>query len=100
MATKEPTIREALIAFADAHGLRQDWHEPDGQGVTAKVYGKKLDNAFPGSFHDTGEYVVELRSPKGYVSVNLAHLLADYCEMARQLVKSEQHWTPWGTREQ
>lgn len=41
-----------LEAFANRHGLRPDWHEPDEQGVTARVAGITLDNAFGARGHD------------------------------------------------
>jgi hypothetical protein len=32
-----------FIRFASKHGLRLDWHEPDEQGITARVVGTPLD---------------------------------------------------------
>jgi len=34
-----------LIALAKVLGVRDDWHEPDEQDVTARVFGKNFDNA-------------------------------------------------------
>lgn len=35
-----------LVDFANEHGLREDWHEPDEQGIDARIIGTHLDNAF------------------------------------------------------
>ena len=35
----------ALSAFAENHGLRPDWHEPDEQNINARIIGTHLDNA-------------------------------------------------------
>ena len=81
-------LRETLVAFADAHRLRHDWHEPDEQSVEAKVRGCYLDNAMgdlPWKGQTvTGEYIVEVTGPHGRVSINLANLLADYCALVRE----------------
>lgn len=37
--------REQLITLARRLKVRPDWREPDGQAVTARVYGDDLDNA-------------------------------------------------------
>lgn len=39
------TSRNALAAFAVQNNLRPDWHEPDEQGITARVEGVNFDNA-------------------------------------------------------
>jgi len=72
-----------LRRFAKRHGMRHDWHEPDEQGVTAKVVGSKLDNAMgdePYVMPWNGrvyEMVVCLKGPKGNtLNVNLATVLA------------------------
>jgi hypothetical protein len=44
--------KEELRAFAGRWGLRKDWHEPDEQGVEARVIGTELDNAFGANGHD------------------------------------------------
>lgn len=36
---------DLISDFARSHGLRPDWHEPDEQGVGARVIGTHLDNA-------------------------------------------------------
>jgi hypothetical protein len=41
-----------LTGFAGRIRPRPDWHEPDEQGITAKVDGKTFDNAFG----DSGEH--------------------------------------------
>lgn len=67
-----------LAAFAVAHRMRDDWHEPDEQGVAAHVVGTRLDNAFgpdPTSAN-TGELRVVLTGPHGSVVANLADVLA------------------------
>lgn len=48
MTTQPPTpihTRADLIDLADRLGVRQDWHEPDEQNVTASVHGHSFDNA-------------------------------------------------------
>ena len=37
--------KEALKIRKGGLGLREDWHEPDEQGVTALITGNKFDNA-------------------------------------------------------
>ena len=79
-----------LADFAREHGLRTDWHEPDEQGVGARIIGTHLDNAF-GSMagrqiaidgHDFSEFNVILTVeddegvPQDAAVVNLASLLA------------------------
>lgn len=41
------TTREQFITFARTIGVRPDWHEPDEQGITARVEGTagSFDNA-------------------------------------------------------
>ena len=85
-------LRETLVAFADAHKMRPDWHEPDEQDVMAKVRGSILDNArgdeyweSEGGRKNSGEIVVILTGPHWRISVNLANLLADYCALVREV---------------
>lgn len=53
-------------------GVREDWHEPDEQQVTAKVEGRYFDNA-----GTPDELTVVLTSPSaGELKVNLATLCA------------------------
>lgn len=79
-----------LTEFAQEHGLRHDWHEPDEQGVGARVIGTHLDNAFGAQAgrhvtsdgHDFTEFNVVLTVeddegvPRDAAVVNLASLLA------------------------
>lgn len=79
-----------LSEFAQAHGLRPDWHEPDNSGVGARVIGTHLNNAFgamagrqvSSDGHDFGEFNVILTVeddegvPRDAAVVNLASLLA------------------------
>lgn len=39
------TARGGFIALARELGVRPDWHEPDVQGVSARVRGEDFDNA-------------------------------------------------------
>lgn len=80
--------RYPLVEYARAWGLRRDWHEPDEQGVTAKVTGKRLDNAY-GDLPEGGDEIVITLYKKvkpgavpEIVKINLANLLADYCRLA------------------
>ena len=76
------TIRtpEELTAFANEHGLRPDWHEPDNQQVGARIIGDHLDNAMGDAVTlDKGfqEFVVVLTvDGKDAARVNLATLLS------------------------
>jgi hypothetical protein len=73
-----------LKEWADAHEMRPDWHEPDEQGVTARVVGRTLDNAFgdrgmvlPGDV-ECCEMLVVLKDADGNtLTVNLATVLAN-----------------------
>ena len=80
-----------LAKFAADHLLREDWHEPDEQEVSARIIGNRLDNAHGDTLIDwakvmpqipedlrptTQEFLVELTGPKGTILVNLADLLA------------------------
>lgn len=64
--------REELKELAKEWGLRQDWHEPDEQEVTAKLVNKSFDNAFC----DESEAHVVLNCEEETVAVNLALLFA------------------------
>ena len=77
--------RYELVELARELKVRDDWHEPDEQDLTAKVYGNVFDNAMgPGFEHAYGppeneylEMFVELR--KNHVpiaQVSLATLFA------------------------
>ena len=74
-------MKDDLQEFQEKFGLRKDWHEPDEQGISAKVIGKQLDNTF-GEMIDfpNREYVVVLYHNKKEVGrINLATLLAVAC---------------------
>jgi hypothetical protein len=76
--------RGDLVLLARVLGVRPDWHEPDEQGVSAKVHGVTLDNAgFWGTNCDevyVGEgqelWVSLHRDGVPVAEVNLADLLA------------------------
>lgn len=85
---------DALKDVAAVLGVRPDWHEPDEQEVTAKVFGSSFDNAgtWPydptlpgdlcrGNLDSEGlEMYVELcRSGHPIAQVNLATLFAMAC---------------------
>lgn len=74
---------EKLVKWARDHKVRDDWHEPDEQGLSARVVGQKLDNAFGDSGFvldddvDPVEMLVILRDGEGKtLRVNLASVLA------------------------
>lgn len=75
--------RADLAALAGTLGVRADWHEPDEQGVSARVVGDHLDNAMGSTATDNvGEYNVVITreddegEPQDFAVVNLATLLA------------------------
>lgn len=84
--------RARMMCWAAEHGLRKDWHEPDEQGITARIEGTPLsfDNAgmWPAEYGRTGtvelhvifsEYSVENgKAVRGrdLAAVNLATLCA------------------------
>jgi len=74
--------REDLIRTARMLGVRMDWHEPDEQEVTARVYGDTFDNAghWPAvdPHHQAGteQYVVLYQGDRAVAAVNLATLFA------------------------
>jgi hypothetical protein len=90
---KRINTREELKALASELGVRPDWHEPDGQGVTARVSGHVLDNAGFWGVAGTGtlpsvyqEIWVTVSQKSDYdgqdipvAEVNLAMLLAWSC---------------------
>ena len=67
-----------LALFADERGMRVDWHEPDEQNVTAKVVGRKFDNAGV-----AGEMLIQLRHGTTVTELNLASVLALATHAAR-----------------
>lgn len=44
-----------LTEFASTYGLRSDWHEPDNQGINARIIGTHLDNAMGSSVRFEGK---------------------------------------------
>jgi len=80
---------ENLAVWAEDHGLRRDWHEPDESGVGARVIGDHLDNAFgSGLTQENGfqEYVVVLTvNGRDSARINLANLLAWATERGQSL---------------
>lgn len=40
---REIRTRDQFVALAGELGVRMDWHEPDEQGITARVEGTPLD---------------------------------------------------------
>lgn len=84
-----------LIKFAKKHGLRSDWHEPDEQGITAKVIGSSLDNAGVG--HEL--QVVLKKDGKPVLQVNLATLLSWACETKTTRRAPPPWWeVPWKSK--
>jgi len=82
---KRITKREELVTLAAELGTRPDWHEPDEQDLTARVFGDGFDNAgfwddggrSRYSFYGTEElHVVLYRNETPVASVNLATLFA------------------------
>lgn len=79
------TTRKELLQLARNLGVRPDWHEPDEQEVTARVFGQDFDNAMPpatwlateGDNEPHAEqYVVLYREGEAVAAVNLATLFA------------------------
>lgn len=74
--------RNELRELAKELKVRDDWHEPDEQGLTAEVYGTTFDNAgfWPGvyeAYEDlTEKHVVISQDGEEIAAVNLATLLA------------------------
>jgi len=74
--------RNELRELAKELKVRDDWHEPDEQGLTAEVYGTTFDNAgfWPGvheAYEDlTEKHVVISQDGEEVAAVNLATLLA------------------------
>lgn len=74
--------RNELRELAKELKVRDDWHEPDEQGLTAEVYGTTFDNAgfWPGIYEHykdlTEKHVVISQDGEEIAAVNLATLLA------------------------
>jgi hypothetical protein len=54
------TTRDQLLEVTRTLAVRSDWHEPEEQGVTARVHGECLDNA---GFWGTEQILGSLRGP-------------------------------------
>ncbi len=90
MSIDDESTRTKLRAFAEKYHLREDWHEPDEQGVSAVVRGRELDNAFGdgGGFEGERpfEKVVVLKvNGEDTLQINLATLLALACQSEMDL---------------
>lgn len=72
--------KERMQKVAKRLDVRDDWHEPDEEGVTVEVFGNRFDNAFGCCEPDkngNGEYFVMLyRNKLPIAAVNLATLFA------------------------
>ena len=84
-----------LMAFVAETQPRDDWHEPDEQGISAHVVGNRLDNACGESISADAcirgyqELVVVLNDNKGEAhAFNLANLLALASRGAYRMVNS------------
>ena len=85
--------RKDILDFVTKHTPRSNWHEPDEQGITAKVIGDHLDNAcvwqsataaWSARNEKHGEFTVILFADKRPIyQVHLADLLADYARLAK-----------------
>lgn len=80
---QEVATRAQLTALARNLNVRDDWHEPDERGVSARVVGNHLDNAMGPTVSDHGgEFNVVITQendegvPEDVAVVNLATLLA------------------------
>lgn len=73
---------EDIKQFSKDHGMRNDWHEPDEQGIEARVFGASFDNAgfwgVDSTFPDVGKemYVVLYKDGEPIAEANLATLFA------------------------
>jgi hypothetical protein len=60
--------RERFIAFASEIGVRPDWHEPDEQGITARVEGTS------GDFDNAGFWPASAEFPSAELHVIFSRL--------------------------
>ena len=88
----EKTFRELL---AITNGCRQDMHEPDEQGLEARVVGTRLDNAMGNSIdpaavlHGHQEIIIVLDRDGWTLRLNLADLIAyARCHAAAELARA------------
>ena len=100
--------REQFLNFVKEASPRGNWHEPDEQGISARIVGDHLDNAMGDSIYseedrytpEHQEFVIELsyksyelkETPNLLIQVNLATLSADYCYMAKRLKEIHNHF--------
>lgn len=80
---KRIITRSDFVALAGELGVRRDWHEPDEQEVTARVWGSSFDNAGFWPHDDSGMdpgivemYVMIYKDEEAVAVVNLATLCA------------------------
>jgi len=112
---KRITTRHQLVELATELRVRPDWHEPDEQGVSARVFGQDFDNAMaPAMWYGTRgddephaeQYVVLYRQgiawddqasaePEALAAINLATLFAWACEETALLTPDGQRRTAW-----
>jgi len=78
-------LKKKLQKFTKRFGLREDWHEPDERGVSARIIGHRLDNAFGEDSLGDELIVVLLVDGKEQFRINLASLLALACEDPRSV---------------
>ncbi len=65
-------VKESLALRRFTASCRLDMHEPDEQGISAKVSGRTLDNAGV-----PGEIIVTIKKDDGdFFTINLATLIA------------------------
>jgi hypothetical protein len=68
------STKEQLKQFKEKYYLRNDWHEPDEQEITATIVGKNFDNADIVGGHDYA--LLFFKDGKPVAVVNLAMLCA------------------------
>jgi len=73
---KEITSRRQLQQLAKDLKMRTDWHEPDEQGISVGIEGKKFDNA--GLLGEINIYLIQ-DDERLIAKVNLATLFAFAC---------------------
>lgn len=91
-------LSKKLLGFTKS--CREDMHEPDEQGISARVVGSKLDNAFGECIREDAitdgwqEFVVILEN-KDYeqLQINLASLIALARVGGESLILKDFEWT-------
>lgn len=72
----EPVVEQIrdphdLEVFRERHNLRPDWHEPDEQGIGARIIGRHLDNAMGSTTrHEHAEWGGEFNVVLTFVEYN------------------------------